>query len=226
MGLFGKRTKRIILNIFVSSLVISGILLLINLHVVNNGKKYIRNGKDVPKADAIIILGAYVFPDGVVSEMLADRLKVGLELFNAGKAPKIIVSGDHGKTSYDEVNTMRKYLEDRGVKRKDIFMDHAGFNTYDSMYRVRDIFLVKKAIVVTQDFHLTRALYIADKLGLEAFGVSSDIHIYPGVIYNYTREIGSRIKAFLQVSVFHSKPKYLGNEIPISGNGNLTDDGK
>lgn len=105
-------------------------------------------------------------------------------------------------------------------------MDHAGFNTYDSMYRARDIFRVKKVIIVTQAFHLKRALYIAHNLGVSAYGVTSDNHIYQGMSYYNLREIGSRFKAFLQAGIFHPKPKYLGEVIPVSGNGILTDDGK
>lgn len=221
-----KRIKKLCLAVFLFGALCALILLAVDWHIDRTGSKFIVEKKDVQAADAIIVLGAYVFPDGKVSEMLEDRLNVGLELYNAGKAPKIIVSGDHGQLTYDEVNNMRKYLQDKGVKREDIFMDHAGFCTYDSLYRARDVFVVKKAIIVTQEYHLKRALYIADKLGLEATGVSSDMHVYPGMKYYRIREIPARFKAFLQASVFHSKPKYLGKTIPVSGNGLLTDDGK
>ena len=116
-------------------------------------------------ADAIIILGAYVRPDGALSWILRDRLDTGLELYRAGLAPKILVSGDHGQKNYNEVQTMKDYLLDHDVPAQDIFMDHAGFDTYDSLYRARDIFQVKSAIIVTQNFHLPRALYIARRLG-------------------------------------------------------------
>lgn len=210
----------------ISFIFICVVVFLVNYQVINIGGKYIRNENNVPKSDAIVILGAYVFPDGKPSDMLKDRLDLGLKLYKSGKAPRIIVSGDHGTTAYDEVNMMRSYLQTKGVKREAIFMDHAGFDTYDTMYRAKNIFLVKKAIIVTQDFHLTRALYIANNLGLESYGVSSDLRKYHGITYNYAREIASRIKAFLQVSVFHSKPKCLGKKIPIYGNGVVTDNGK
>jgi SanA protein len=180
----------------------------------------------VPVAEAVIVPGAYVFPDGRVSEMLADRLDAGYMLYRAGKARKIIVSGDHGRTTYDEVNSMRKYLQAKGVPREDIFMDHAGFDTYDSIYRARDVFQVKKAIIVTQRYHLLRAVYIARMLGIEAHGVTSDAHNYPRMMYYNLREIAARVKAFLQAGVMHPDPKYLGKAIPISGSGVLTDDGK
>lgn len=199
---------------------------LINWRVISVGTKNIVNISDAPKSDAIIILGAYVFPDGKVSDMLGDRLNYGLQLYNEGKAPKIIVTGDHGRINYDEVNTMRKYLQERGVKREDIFMDHAGFNTYESMYRARDIFTVKKAIIVTQNFHLIRALYIAEELKIEAYGVASDPRVYLGIQYNYTREIGASVKAFFQAGVIRPEPTFLGDKIPVWGNGIMTDDGK
>lgn len=221
-----KGIKKIAVFLFILFITGSGSLFFINRHVINKGSGFVRDAQNVPEADAVIVLGAYVFPDGKLSDMLADRVKVGLELYRKGKAPKIIVSGDHGRVEYDEVNSMRKYLQDNGVKREDIFMDHAGFNTYDSLYRARDIFLVKKAIIVTQEFHLIRALYIADKLGLEAYGVKSDVRTYPGIAYNYTREVGSRTKAFLQAGIFRPKPKFLGDTIPMSGDGIMTDDGK
>jgi SanA protein len=195
-------------------------------YVGNVGSKYLLAPKSVPQVDAIIVLGAYVFPNGQVSQMLADRLDYGYKLYQQKKAPKIIVSGDHGSTTYDEVNNMRKYLQAKGVPREDIFMDHAGFNTYDSMYRMRDIFTVKKAVIVSQEYHVVRAVYIAKKLGLEAYGVASDPQVYAGMKYYLLRELGSRTKAFMQASILKPKPKYLGDTIPIWKSGVLTDDGK
>ena len=201
-------------------------LLIIDYYVGKVASKYLLNIDNSPQADAIIVFGALVRSDGTVSDMLADRLNVGYKLYKAGKAPKIIVSGDHGSTAYDEVNGMRKYLQDKGVPREDIFMDHAGFDTYDSLYRARDVFLVKKAILVSQEFHVTRALYIGKRLGMEVAGVTSDLHIYPGMKYYRFREIGARLKAFAQADILKPKPKYLGEAIPIWKNGELTDDGK
>jgi vancomycin permeability regulator SanA len=196
-----------------------------NLYVVNVGTKGLTNIDNAPKVDAIIVMGALVHENGQPSLMLADRLTIGLQLYQKGKAPKIIVSGDHGTKQYDEVNSMRQFLQDRGVKRADIFMDHAGFDTYDTLYRARDVFCVKKAVIVTQKFHLIRALYIANKLGLEVSGVSSDLAIYPGGTYYNAREVGARVKAFIQAGILHSTPVYLGKKIPVSGSGTLTDDG-
>lgn len=199
--------------------------LIINQYVQSAGLKYIEEAENVAQADAILILGARVFSNGNVSLMLNDRLTTGYELYEKGKAPKIIVSGDHGRKEYDEVNTMKDFLKEKKVPAEDIFMDHAGFSTYESMYRARDIFEVKKVIIVTQEYHLMRALFIARELGLEAYGVASDKHIYYQVMLkNELREIAARNKDFLTAKVFKPLPKYLGDSIPVSGDGRATDD--
>lgn len=221
-----KKARYILLAGIVLAALLVVVMLFIDDYVARSGSRYIISPADAPKADAIIVLGAKVAPDGTPSEILADRLDIGLELYKANRAQKIIVSGDHGRTNYDEVNAMRKYLQAKGAPREDIFMDHAGFDTYDSMYRARDIFLVKKAIVVTQEFHLVRALYIARKLGIEAYSVTSDIHFYPELKYLQVRELGSRFKAFLQADIFIPKPKILGKAIPLAESGAVTDNGK
>ncbi len=155
--------------------------------------------------------------------MLEDRLLTGIELYNKGAAPKLLMSGDHGQKEYDEVNTMKQYAMSKGIPDDDIFMDHAGFSTYESMYRARDIFEAKKIIIVTQSFHLSRAVYIARKLGLEAFGVSSDLRTYGTENRDNTREYFARVKDFL-MCIFKPKPKYLGDKIPVSGKGSQTND--
>ena len=198
----------------------------IDLNVRNFSKKFVVDIQTAPEVDAIIVPGAYVFPSGKVSDILADRLSVAVELYKTNRAKKLLVSGDHGKITYDEVNAMRKYIQSKGVPRQDIFMDHAGFSTYESLYRTRDIFKVRKAIVVTQNYHLSRAIYIARKLGMEAYGVSSDKHEYYKIQLYKAREIAARLKDYFLVNLLHSKPKYLGEAIPISGDGSLTDDGK
>lgn len=213
-------------KIFVIVLTLIVIIFSNFLYFEHNTASNIYGIESVPTADAVIILGAYVFPDGQASLMLQDRLNCGFLVYSHNKAPKVIVSGDHGKTSYDEVNSMRKILELKGINRSNIFMDHAGFDTYDSMYRARDIFQVKKAIIVTQKFHLVRALYIAKQLGLEAYGVPSDTMEYPLMDYYYAREMGARLKAFCFVNIFKPTPKFLGDAIPIWKEGELTDDGK
>ncbi|GAB6153947.1 ElyC/SanA/YdcF family protein [Desulfosporosinus burensis] len=200
-------------------------VLIINQNVESVGANYIINSNDVPKAEAILVLGAYVFPNGTVSTMLNDRLTTGYELYEQGKAPKLIVSGDHGRKDYDEVNSMKSFLKDKGVPNQDVFMDHAGFSTYESVYRARDIFKVQKVIIVTQEYHLKRAVYVARALGLEAYGVASDRRDYGQAMKMYNlREIAARNKDFLWTNVIKPKPTFLGDAIPVFGDGKATDD--
>jgi vancomycin permeability regulator SanA len=131
------------------------------------------------------------------------------------------MSGDHGQKNYDEVNTMKQYAVDAGIPASDIFMDHAGFSTYESVYRAKEIFGAEKIIIVTQRYHLYRALHIANAFGLEAYGVSADLRSYRGQTYRDIREILARNKDFI-TAIFKPKPTYLGETIPIFGDGNLT----
>lgn len=174
-------------------------------------------------ADCILVLGCGVRQDGTPSDMLHDRLQRGVSLYNAGAAGKLLMSGDHGTVGYDEVNTMKQFALDAGVASADVFMDHAGFSTYESLYRARDVFAAKKIIIVTQEYHLHRALYIADRLGLEAVGVAADYRTYVGQSWRNAREILARNKDFL-TGIFLPEPTYLGEVIPIFGNGDLTND--
>lgn len=174
-------------------------------------------------ADCILVLGCGVREDGSPSLMLRDRLETGIALYQAGAAPKLLMSGDHGRKDYDEVNLMKSYAMERGVPSEDIFMDHAGFSTYDSMVRARDIFCAENIIVVSQEYHLYRALYLAEKLGLEAYGVPALDVNYRGQTYRELREMLARAKDFCTAMV-QPKPKYLGDQIPITGNGDLTND--
>lgn len=195
-----------------------------NLYIVLRANAHIVPQSQARPADCIIVLGAKVQPDGQPSYMLKDRLDVAYELYEKGAAPKILVSGDHGAESYDEVNNMREYLEGRGVPTEAIFMDHAGFDTYDTMYRARDVFLVKSAIVVTQKYHLYRAVYIAGTMGLDVQGVACDRYKSRMQAYYSAREMAARAKDFFQADIFKPAPKYLGDAIPISGSGVATHD--
>ncbi len=217
-----KKLKKL-LKILVIIFVISAIYLFsVNIYITSFGKKYIAD-EFTEKADCILILGCGVRADGSPSGMLADRLTTGISLYKSGAAPKIIMSGDHGRTNYDEVNLMKQYAIERGVPSSDIFMDHAGFSTYESMYRARDIFEAEKIIVVTQKYHLFRSLYIAHALGLDAQGCPADLTSYRGGIRREIREVLARNKDFLYC-IFTPPPTYLGESIPVSGNGDLTND--
>lgn len=178
------------------AVLLAGALTLANLLVIKGAKAHIvESSNELPPAQVAIVLGAQVKDDGVLSDALADRVEAGIALYRTGKVEKLLMTGDHGQATYDEVNSMRKYALDRGVPPEDIFMDHAGFSTYDSMYRARDVFIVKSAIVVTQEYHLSRAVYIARALGLEATGFPADKHTLPAS--NYQREVLARAKALL-----------------------------
>ena len=173
--------------------------------------------------DCIIVLGCQVRDDGTLSHMLRDRLMRGLEVYHAGAAPKLLMSGDHGRKEYDEVNAMKQYAIENGVPSEDVFMDHAGFSTYETVYRAKEIFEADKVIIITQEYHLYRALYIADKLGLEAYGVSADLNKYAGQSMRDFREVLARCKDWA-MCIFKPEPTYLGESIPVNGNGDVTND--
>lgn len=198
----------------------------INLHIVIKEKSKILSLEEAAKfqADCIIVLGAGIRDDGSPTWMLEDRIKIGDKLYQNHAADKIIMSGDHGRENHDEVNTMKNYAIGEGIPSEDIFMDHAGFKTYDSLYRARDIFGAKKVIIVTQEYHLYRALYIADRLGMEACGVTSDLRFYSKkMVYWKFREYLARVKSFVKCIV-QPEPKYLGDTIDLSVSGDVTND--
>jgi len=217
---------KIVLVLFILGLLGTGYVFAVNAYVVHRTADRLLTPEaaaELTDVDCILVLGCYVQDNGRPSDMLADRLNRSIALYDAGAAPKIIMSGDHGQTSYDEVNVMKQYAMDAGIASSDVFMDHAGFSTYESLYRARDVFQAKKIIIVTQEYHLYRALYVAEALGLEAYGVHSDYHNYIGQFTRDVREILARNKDFL-TSIFKPKPTFLGEVIPVSGDGNLTND--
>ncbi len=174
-------------------------------------------------ADCILVLGCRVHEDGSPSLMLADRLEKGIELYESGASARLLMSGDHRRSEYDEVNTMKAFAVEQGVPSEAVFMDHAGFSTYDSIYRAKDVFQAEKIIVVSQEYHLSRALYIAERLGLDAYGVAAADISYQGATYRSLREAAARGKDFLLAWV-QPQPKFLGEAVPVSGNGDLTND--
>lgn len=173
--------------------------------------------------DCILVLGCLVHDSGRPSDMLRDRLQRGVELYTLGAAPKLLMSGDHGRPDYNEVGAMKQYATDAGIPSADVFMDHAGFSTYESIYRARDVFEADRIVIVTQEYHLYRALHIADALGIEAWGVAADYHTYVGQPVREAREILARAKDFLQAAI-QPKPTFLGEVISIAGNGDETND--
>ena len=223
-----KKWGRRIMSIFIILLMIFIISISITISTVNSYKKYIYNIEDIPSEnDAIIVLGAGVRGDGTPSDILADRLETSLEVFGAGLGNTFLLSGDHGREEYNEVGSMKKYILQKDIDEKIIFMDHAGFSTYDTMYRAKEIFKVDKAIIVTNEYHLPRALYIARKLGIDAYGIKSDKRQYQLMDSYKKRELLAQLKDFVYVNILKPEPKFLGEVIPVSGSdGRVTEDEK
>lgn len=214
-----KLIKIIVILIFIGILIILGI----NEYIKISTKDKIITEKDITEDyNVALVLGAGL-KNGKPSPVLKDRLDTALMLYKNNKVSKIIVSGDHGNKNYDEVNVMKNYLKNEGVLSEDIFMDHAGFSTYDSIYRLREIFNVKKVIIVTQKYHLYRSLYIAKKLEIDAEGISATKRHYAGELKFVLREVIARDKDFVK-TIFKPKSKYLGDAISVFGNGDITND--
>lgn len=221
-----KLFKTILIIMLCLAIIGMATLFAVNGYVKATAKNHIitaQKATELDDVDCVIVLGCQVRGDGSLSNMLQDRLICGLEVYNKGAAPKILMSGDHGQKDYDEVNAMKQYAVDNGVPSEDVFMDHAGFSTYETMYRAKEIFEADKVIIVTQEYHLYRAVYIAEQLGIEAYGVSADLNAYAGQSFRDFREILARYKDFVKC-IFKTKPTFLGEAIPVSGNGDLTND--
>ena len=213
-----------ILLLWAGGLMLLGILTaaVLNLYVIRTTADRIF-ASQVPEggADCILILGAGVRADGSPSDMLSDRVQTGLSLYRSGAAPKLLMSGDHGRTDYDEVACMLSLALEDGVPAEDVFLDHAGFSTYESIVRAKEVFGAERIVIVTQEYHLYRALYIAEKLGLEALGVSADLRSYAGQSLRDVREIVARSKDVLAVWL-GAEPAYLGDPVDLTGDGTVT----
>ena len=172
--------------------------------------------KEVPDKHTVIVLGASVKSNGNLSVMLRDRVESALLLYNKGKVQRFLLSGDNGEANYNEPKAMKKYLIERGVKENHIYLDYAGFDTYDSIYRAKAIFEVDEAIIVTQGFHLPRAVFLAQEMGLNYIGYRGDKRIYQHENYNIKRELLANVKAYLELA-FRKEPTFLGTKIPIKG---------
>ena len=225
--LMKKAIKKLIILIVVFAIVAGGI----NALVIARGSKEIvsfdeavaaaDSGQAQDQADCILVLGAQVKPDGTPSKMLKDRLDTAIELYQQGAAPKLLMSGDNGRVEYNEVKVMLAYALDAGVPKEDIFLDHAGFSTYESLYRARDVFGADHIIVVTQKYHEYRALYIGEQLSVDVTGVCTEDIEYAGQGYREIREIAARDKDFFKC-ITKPEPTYLGEPIDISGDGTVT----
>lgn len=215
-----KHRRKLYLILLSAVFALAAAPLIIDAYILSASSEYIIEREDAKgiEADCILVLGAGLKPDGTPNHMLQDRLDEGIALYLHGAAPKLLLSGDNGQEEYDEVNAMKEYALNIGIPAADIFMDHAGFSTYESMYRAKTIFNVETVIIITQKYHQYRAIYDARELDLNAYGVVSEPRTYSGQGMREIRELLARNKDFVKV-LFKPAPTYLGDTIPISGNG-------
>lgn len=201
-------------------------LVVLNFLMLASMRRYalsVEEAGRLEEVDCILVLGCLVRSDGSMSGMLLDRMSRGMDVFETGVSDRVLVSGDHGSRDYDEVNAMKSYAVRKGIDPDAVFMDHAGFSTYESMYRAAEVFGVERVLIITQGYHLPRALYNARSLGIEAYGVAADQHIYAGRQRFYFREAFARAKDILYCMI-KPQPKYLGEKIDLRGSGRQTDD--
>ena len=205
------------------ALAIVAVFAVTNVVTIVGSKGSIVNSDEasISSADAIVVLGASVFADGTPSGILQDRLDDGIALYFAGVAPKLIMSGDNGTESYNEVRVMKQYAIAQGVPSEDIFCDHAGFSTYESMYRAKYVFGCQRIVVATQTYHLYRALWSAKSLGMQATGVPSDYHEYQKQLQYDIREVPARTKDFFK-ALFRMPSTYVGDAISLDQDGDVT----
>jgi len=223
---FRKLIKRLTLFLVIVVFIGGCAALCLNAYVKNRVDERIishENALTLGDVDCILVLGCQVKDNGVPSHMLEDRIKRGMALYEDNAAPKLLMSGDHGRTDYNEVGTMKSIAVEGGIPSEDVFMDHAGFSTYESLWRAKEIFGVEKVIIVSQEYHLYRALYIAEQMGIDAYGVDTNYRSYYGQTQRNIREIAARCKDVF-TTAFHVAPTFGGETIPISGSGDATND--
>jgi vancomycin permeability regulator SanA len=219
------RIRRAFSALVLVFLIAASALVVLNRVVVTGSRQYILTpyqAAALNDVDCILVLGAGVYANRYPSMMLEDRLLRAIELYNLGVSDRLLMSGDNSKVYYNEVQVMKDYAVGKGVPSSDVFRDHAGFSTYESMYRARDVFNVSRVVIVTQDYHLYRAVYNARALGLEVWGVSSNLRAYgSGQRYRDAREFVARAKDWL-FTVLQPEPTFLGDVIDVRGNADLT----
>ena len=195
-----------------------------NLWILGAAGTLYEDAASVPPRTVAIVPGARVLVDGTPLPALEDRLQCALDLYRAGRVRRILVSGDHATLGYDEVNGMQRWLADRGVPVEDVFLDHAGLRTLDTMQRAARVFLVRDAVICTQRFHLPRSLFLARDAGLDAVGLVADRRGYSDARRDALREVVARTRAALDVWVLRTGPRYLGEPIPIDGSAAASHD--
>ena len=189
-----KRLLKCLKGLLVVALIVGIFVIGINVWMIHSTQSaiYTLDEADQLTGNCILVLGCGVRSDGKPSHMLQDRLDVAIAAYQKGLAPKLLMSGDHGREHYDEVNAMKDYAISKGVPSEDIFMDHAGFSTYESMHRARNVFQCERVIIVTQNYHLYRAVHNARAFKMEAVGISSDLRSYARQTYFDIREAAAR----------------------------------
>ena len=216
------RAKKTVLIFTAGIFSIALFTLIINLWVILSARNHIYTDMNqIPPRTVILVLGSQTIGTRL-SPVLEDRVLAGIRLMQINKGDKLLLSGDHGKPFYDEVTAMRLYVQNNApfIREEDIFLDLAGFSTWDSMYRARDVFQVEDILIVTQEFHISRAVCIARSLGIDAVGFSVNQERFAGnTLRNWhIREYFARLRAFYSI-VFQPKPSNLGGIIPITGDG-------
>lgn len=216
--------KRIGLGVLVLAILGAVAVFAIDAHVQTTAGPRIVTADEAAvlgNVDCVLVLGCGVHPDGCPSDMLADRIAQGVALYENGTSPKLLMSGDHGRADYDEVNAMREMAVQAGLPADDVFMDHAGFSTYESMYRAKNVFGCSRVVIATQTYHLYRALYSAHALGVDAIGVASDYRSYGKQTWYDVREIPARTKDFFK-ALFDVPSTYVGEPISLDQSGDVT----
>lgn len=197
--------KKIFKYILIVLIVIILVPVIINFYVILSTKNRIVSGYSelLTDIDYIVVLGAGI-RRGKPSPMLEDRLKTGISLYNNDISNKILITGDHMNDDYDEVTVMKNYLLEHGIPEEDIITDNYGISTYDSIYRVKNVYKSNKVVIVSQRYHLYRTLFLSDNLDLKSYGVEADLRYYYGQWYREIREILARNKDFIKGII---KPK-------------------
>lgn len=219
--------KRILITLLLMVLVAVAVVAVANLATVATTRDQVRTVATAADelagnpADAVVVLGASVYPDGTPSDILADRLEVAVDLYKAGAAKAIICSGDNRTSHYNESDAMKAYCVSLGVPSEDVYVDHAGNTTYESLYRARHLFGAQRIIVATQAYHLYRALFAADQLGMEAWGVATDKGAYDDQLKYSMREVAARTKDFF-AALAHVPVPIEERPISLNESGDLT----
>ena len=190
--------------------------------VFHYNAKIVTTSSATVKSQAALVLGTSVTKNKKPNKLLKQRLDAAIHLYKASKVKKFLLSGDNSKQFYDEVNPMKNYLIKKKIPGDDIFLDHSGLRTLDSVFRAKQVFEAESIVVISQRFHLSRALYLADAIQLSAIGFAADGAEEIGGFQLRIREFWARILAFVDIHLLNTKPKYFGKPTPLIGTGKIT----